>query len=226
MSEFLSRFSPSAIKGQILKIWKTVTIGILVSLGGAGFTVLVAELTGTPLWMLVRDPADTKDFSPYIGMLSHWGVILWTATAAICLFSTVLLKQQKAPHATRRFLMVSGIFSLLLGIDDLYMLHERLFPRIFQMPEIFFYILYFLAFAAYLAYFTSQILKHDYLLFMAAFIFFVFSRDFFIEIPYLSQFSNTGEILKYFGIVFWLAFFYRTALYEVNGFLYREKQPA
>jgi hypothetical protein len=226
MSQILSRFSISAIKSQILKIWKTVTIGILVSLGGAGFTVLVAKLTGNPIWMLAKDPADTKHFPPYIGMLSNWGVILWTATAVICLFSAVLLKQQKAPHATRRFLAASGIFSFLLGIDDLYMLHDRLLLRIFHVPEILFYLLYFFAFVAYLVYFIPQILKYDYLLFVAAFLLFVFSRQFVIKIPYLSQFNTTGDMLKYFGIVFWLAFFYRTALHEVNAFFYREKQPA
>ena len=96
MSQILSRFSPSAIKNQISKIWKTVAIGILISLGGAGFTVWIAKLTDNPIWMLARDPAETKHFPPYIGMLSNWGVILWTATAVICLFSAVLLKQQKA----------------------------------------------------------------------------------------------------------------------------------
>jgi hypothetical protein len=138
----------------------------------------------------------------------------------------VLLKQQKAPNVTVRFLMVSGIFSLWLGIDDLYMLHDRLFPKMFHVPEILFYLLYFFAFAAYLVYFTPQILKYDYLLFMAAFIFFVLSRQFFIKIPYLSQFNTTGDMLKYFGIVFWLAFFYRTALHEVTALLHSEKQPA
>jgi hypothetical protein len=226
MLKILSRFSPSIIKNQILKIWKTVAIGIFISLGGAGFTVLVAKLTGNPIWMLAKDPADTKRFASYIGMLSNWGAILWTAAAVICLFSAVLLKQQKAPNLTVRFLMVSGIFSLWLGIDDLYMLHDRLFPKMFRVPEILFYLLYFFAFAAYLVYFTPQILKYDYLLFMAAFLFFVFSRQFFIKIPYLSQFNTTGDMLKYFGIVFWLAFFYRTALHEVTALLHSEKQPA
>jgi hypothetical protein len=225
MSQILSRFSLSAIKNQILKIRKTITIGILVSLGGAGFTVLIAKLTGDPIWMLTRDPADTRRFPPYIGMLSNWGVMLWTATAVICLFSAVLLKQQKAPHATFKFFVASGIFSLWLGIDDLFMLHDRLFPRMFHVPEILFYLLYFFVFAAYLAFFTSQIVKYDYLLFVAAFLFFVTSRQFFFKIPFLGQFNTTGDMLKYFGIVFWLAFFYRAALFEVNAFLRLEKQP-
>jgi hypothetical protein len=156
-------------------------------------------------------------------MLSNWGVILWVVTATICLFSAALLKLQKATDGRFKFLLVSGLFSLLLGLDDLYLLHDRLLPRIFHMPEIFFYLLYFFAFVAYLVYFIPQILKYDYLLFLAAFLFFVISRQFFVRIPYLSEFNTTGDMLKYFGIVFWLAFFYRTALHEVNTLVYSEK---
>jgi hypothetical protein len=223
MSQTSSRISLSTIKSQLSKIWITVGISVLISLGGAGFTMLVAILTNSPIRMLVKDPAELKNFPPYIGMLSNWSVILWTVAAAICLFSAVLLRQQKAPEATFKFIAVSGGFSLLLGIDDLYMLHDQLFLRMFHMPEIFFYILYFFAFAVYLAYFTPQILKYDYLLFMAALLFFVFSRQFFIRLPYFGQFISTGDMLKYFGIVFWLAFFYRTALYEVSMLINREK---
>ena len=156
MSQILSRISPSAIKNQIIKIWKTVSLGILISLGGAGFIVLVANLTDNPIWMMAKDPAEIKHFPPYIGMLANWSIILWMVTAVICLFSAVILKQQKAPKAIFWFLVASGIFSLLLGIDDQYLLHDRLLPRMFHMPEMLFYLLYFFAFAAYVIYFTPR----------------------------------------------------------------------
>lgn len=203
----------------------TVGIGILISLGGAGLTVLVATLTDNPIWKLAKDPAEVKNFPPYIGMLSNWSVILWTMAAAICLFSAVLLKQQKASGATFRFIAVSGGFSLLLGIDDLYLLHDRLFPKLFHIPENFFYGLYIFAFLAYLIYFIPQIIKYEYLLFGAALLFFLMSRRLFVTIPFFDQFMTTGDMLKYFGIVFWLAFFYRTALFEVSALFNREKQP-
>ncbi len=222
MSKTKSQFSLSAVITQLSRIWKTILIGVLLSLGGAGFTVLVATLTGKPIWMLATDPAEVQYFPPYIGMLSNWGVILWIATASICLFSAILLKRQKASKPAFKFLATSGVFSLLLGIDDLYMLHDRVLPRMFHMHEIFFYLLYFFVFAAYLAYFATQILKYDYLLFTAAFLFFVTSRQFFTRFSYFGIFS-TGDMLKYFGIVFWLIFFYRTALYEAGGLLRNEK---
>ena len=224
MSQISFHFSLSTIKNQLSKIWKTVAVVVLISLGGAGFTVLIASLTNNPIWMLVKDPAEVKHFPPYIGMLSNWGVILWTATAVICLFSAVILKQQKAPDVTFRFMTASGVFSLWLGIDDLYLLHDRVLPKLFHISEAFFYLLYIIVFLVYLIYFIPQILKYDYLLFFAAFLLFLVSRTFFILLPFLDQFITTGDLLKYFGIVFWLAFFYRTGLYEVSVLINRKKQ--
>lgn len=222
MLQITSRFSFSSIKNQILRIWPTVGVAIIISLGGAGITVLVASLTDNPIWKLAKDPAEVMNFPPYIGLLSNWGVILWTMAAAICLFSAVLLKQQKASNSTFRFIVVSGYFSLLLGLDDLYRLHDRLFPKLFGIPERIFYFLYVFAFLAYLIYFIPQIIKYEYLLFGAALLLFLISRRLFVTIPFFDQFMTTGDMLKYFGIVFWLAFFYRTALFEVSALFNRK----
>ena len=216
MSQIFSRFSILNIKKQLLEIWPTTVTGILVSLGGAGFTVLVAELTDNPIWKLAKDPAEVINFPPYIGMLSNWSVILWITTAVICLFGAVVLKKQNAPKDTLRFIIGSGLLSLILGIDDLYRLHDKIFPRMFHAPESFFYLLYFFTFLIYLMFFTTQILKYDYLLFGVAFFLLVISRRIAVIIPFFNQFMTTGDMLKYFGIVFWLAFFYRTVLHEIN----------
>jgi hypothetical protein len=222
MSQTTFSFSFSKIKHQIVRIWITTVISIFISLGGAGFTVLVSTLTNNPIWKLAKDPSEVIGFPPYIGMLSNWSVILWVAAAAICLFSAVLLKQQKASNSTFRFIAVSGGFSLLLGIDDLYLLHDRLFPKLFDIPENYFYFLYLFTFLVYLIYFVRQIIKYEYLLFGVALLFFLMSRRVFITLPFFDQFVTTGDMLKYFGIVFWLAFFYRTALFEVNAVLNQE----
>jgi hypothetical protein len=222
MSKIKPYFSLSAITGQLSKIWKAIVAGILLSLGGAGFTILVARLTGTPVWVLTRDADSAPWRPPFVGLLSNWDVVLWIAAATICLFSAEIMKQQKAPDVTHKFLVVSGIFTLVLGLDDLYMLHDRILPRVLHIPEIFFYILYFLALVAYLVYFTPQLFKYENLLFATAIFFFALSRVFLIEIPHISRLS-TGDILKYFGIAFWLIFFYRTALHEISARLGNEK---
>jgi ABC-type multidrug transport system fused ATPase/permease subunit len=216
MSKIKSRFFNFI--NQLSKIWKAIAIGIFLSLAGAAFTVLVARWTNTPVWKLTKDAASVIWQPAYIGLLSDWDVVLWIATASICLFSAVILYQQKAPRATFGFFLTSGIFTLILGLDDLYMLHERVLPKVFHMPEIFFYLLYFLAIVAYLIYFKRRLAKYENLLFTTSIFLFIISRMFFIRLPFIDRHAS-GDVLKYFGIVFWMIFFYRTALHEVNAVL-------
>ncbi len=224
MSQIPSRFSSSAIKNQISKIWPTVVIGILLSMGGVSFTVLVARLTGNPIWRLAKDPAEIMQFPPYIGLLSNWGVILWTMAAAICLFGAVILRQQRASADTMVFITVSGLLNLLLAVDDLFLLHDKLFPSMFHIPEMFFYFLYALTFLVYLLVFTVRIIKYDYLLFAVGLILLIGSRTL-VRIRFFGQFMTTGDMLKYIGIVFWLTFFYRTVLHEISALIKRGEQP-
>jgi len=215
MSKITPHFLFTSVIDQLSKIWKLVLAGIVVSLGGTGGTVLAAKLTGYSVWELAKDPTEVAGVPPYIGMLSNWGVLLWIITAAICLFGAVLLKARRAPEVSFRFLAISGILSFFLGVDDLYMLHELLLPKMSNLPEMFYYLLYFLAFAAYLVYFARRILQHDYLLLAAAVFWFAFSRTYF-GISYLERFMTADDILKHFGIVFWLIFFFRASLQEVT----------
>ena len=54
MSHIIDSFSLLSIKDQIVKIWITLGVCIFISLGGAGFTVLVATLTNNPIWKLAK----------------------------------------------------------------------------------------------------------------------------------------------------------------------------
>lgn len=211
-----SRITLLAIKEQLLSIWPAFFLATLVSLSAAAITVLVSTVTNYPIWKLAKDPPQIMDYPPYIGMLSNWGVLLWMTTAAICIFSAILLKKHNAPVATIRFIAVSGALSLFLAVDDLYLFHDQLLPHLFHVREKVFYIVYVVFLFAYLMYFYRQILQYEYLLFAAAFFLFALSRRFFISMPFLDQFMTTGDMLKHFGIVFWLVFFYRTAFHEIS----------
>ncbi len=223
VTQVFSRFSYPAIKNQIFKIWRSAALSAVISLAGAAITVLVAGLTHNPIWKLAKDPAEVMQFPAYIGLLSNWGVLLWISAAAICLFSAIILKQQNGALATVRFIAISGVLSLILGVDDLYRLHDNILPKLFHARERIFYILYLLILVAYLLYFLPKILEYDYLLLGAAFFLFGISRRAFFTIPGFDQFMTTGDMLKYFGIVFWAAFFYRTASQEVSA-LVKQKQ--
>jgi hypothetical protein len=219
LARSLSRLSRPNLKNQIIKIWPTVIFCLLLAVGGAGFTLLVSQLTGFQVWKLARDPAEVMGFPPYIGMLSNWSAMLWVSAAAICLFGAAVLKKHAASAGAFRFMGISGAFSLFLGLDDLFMLHDRVLPKLLNAPEEAFYFLYLIAILAYLVMFLPRILEYDFLLLGAAVLLFGLSRRTFIILPWLDRFITISDMLKYFGILFWLAFFYRMALQEVGNLL-------
>lgn len=213
----------SKTRKQILDILPTVIVATIIAVGGAVTTILIAQMTDNPIWKLAKDPAQVIEFEPYIGMLSNWGALLWMATAVICLFSAIVLKKYNSPIGPWRFIFISGILSFMLAIDDLFLLHDEVLPRIFDIRESFFYLLYLVLIISYLAFFLRQIQQHDYILFWFAIFLLAFSRRFFMLLPFLKEFKTAGDMLKYFGIVFWLAFFYRTALQEISALIEKNK---
>lgn len=208
----------SALKNQIIRIFPAILISIAVSLGGATVTVFVADLTGNPIWKLAKDPAQVMEFPPYIGLLSNWDALLWMATATICLFASLVIKNNQASFRTYRFIFISGILSFVLAIDDIFLLHDLVLPRLLDMPEFLFYFIYVLTLGMYILFFWRDISKYEYLLFIIAFILFGLSRGFFLP-RVLRGFETTNDMLKYFGIVFWLVFFYRASMQEIIGLM-------
>ena len=76
---------------------------------------------------MLRDPimvAGGEQSEFYLGLFSNLGVVLWTAAAAICLFAASELSGAPNRQA-RQFLLYAGLFTLLLMLDDLFMLHEN-----------------------------------------------------------------------------------------------------
>jgi len=68
---------------------------------------------------LTVDPSALAGVPAYTGILSNLGVVLWFSCASILLFSA----------RNRRFLLLPGLLTLVLGLDDGLMLHEELLPH-------------------------------------------------------------------------------------------------
>jgi hypothetical protein len=113
----------------------------------------------TPTEML-RDPimvAGGEQSEFYLGLFSNLGVVLWTAAAAICLFAASELSGVPNRQA-RQFLLYAGFFTLLLMLDDLFMLHENYADDVV-------YILYGLGLLYYMIRFFGLIMRLDVVLF-------------------------------------------------------------
>ena len=161
----------------------------------------------------------------YIGAISNFGIILWAASAVICFFTYAALKRYKPTSVFKPFMLHAGIITTILMFDDLYMLHEQVFPEYLNIPEHFVYLFY----AAYLTFFLVRfkniLLRTEYVILMIAFLFLGISvlMDEAIDLNFLlrqGSFIYKHETLiedffKSFGILTWLIYFSRTSFSTV-----------
>lgn len=91
---------------------------------------------------LFRDPltavkhvAPENCCEPYLGLISNLGVLLWNAAAAVCIFAVFYLNNAKAERRYILFMFFSGVISALLMVDDFFLAHEKIYPRLFGCTE-------------------------------------------------------------------------------------------
>ena len=82
----------------------------------------VSNLYNIKLSLVVRDLAQTCGYPIGVGMISNLGILLWGAAASICFFTTFL---EGINRESSKLLLLGGIFSSLLCIDDFFLLHDR-----------------------------------------------------------------------------------------------------
>ena len=82
----------------------------------------VSNFYNIKLSLVVRDLAQTCGYPIGVGMISNLGILLWGAAASICFFTTFL---EGINRESSKLLLLGGIFSSLLCIDDLFLLHDR-----------------------------------------------------------------------------------------------------
>jgi hypothetical protein len=145
----------------------------------------------------------------YTGFLSNMGMLFWSSTVAVCFFTATFVARRAATRPTGRFLYASGLLTLFLLMDDLFQLHERVFPLSLGIPEPIVFLGYLSVTFVYLVRFRGVILESDYLLLGLALGFFGLSVavDVFTE----GELYLWEDGAKFVGIVTWLAYFVRVS---------------
>ncbi len=164
-----------------------------------------------PKWMFI-DPLTAAELSGdcchvYFGFVSTSGVLLWCATAAICLFSALLIFAKKLGSALLKFSIMAGLLTTLLTLDDAFLLHETVLPS-FGISQLGIYALYIIVTLAYLASSWRIVLSNDYWLLVfgggALFASIVIDSTFLNDLgPLFSLIEESG---KFFGIFCWASF--------------------
>lgn len=174
-------------------------------------SLLVLSQSGFSLLEVLRDPAQQTKQSSFLGFLSSIGSWLWVSSATLCFFGTVTTgKTSGGDH--KRLLLLTGWFSLVLAVDDFFLIHDRYLAEGILLPL-------YAAFAIYLLVrHRSQIMEIDGFAFFGAATLLALSItvDAIQEIiPVRYEYSQVlEEGFKFVGAATWLYFCFRLAAYH------------
>lgn len=140
-----------------------------------GLVGLIGFQTYVPVEYITRDPAAIAGHPIYYGAISNLGILLWSASVTACLLGSIIVKILKDCVEAASFFLAFGSLSFVLCMDDLFLLHEDLFPRRLNLPEEVTFLAYAIAVSAVLFRFRKFLLKNQPALFGTALLLFAFS---------------------------------------------------
>jgi hypothetical protein len=176
------------------------------------------KIKGIPVGHFTRDPANTFDYDFYIGSVSYLGIILWTATAAICIFSGIILRSWRVSQARTEmssFFLASGVLTLALLFDDAFLFHEIFFPTYLGISDYVTFSAYATITLAYLLYFRKTILNTHFLVLGVAGMLLGLGM---VVDKLMDNSADTSikflveDGIKFFGISTWFVYFIRLAI--------------
>lgn len=178
--------------------------------GGLCYTFLLVVLTTsgfTPI-QAIRDSAQQTETSSWLGLISNIGVLLMVSAAVICFFS-LSVRSRTNSNKQRECLLLIGLFSAFLAIDDFFLLHDR------YINERLIYIAYAFCLVALLCRHVSRISKVDASAFLIAgglLALSVLTDVVQSKIPFSNMHVQVFEEgFKFMGMATWLYFSHRMA---------------
>lgn len=190
----------------ILAVLLVVIATSIIALWGLGVA------TGTPMAQLTRDPAATTGAKFYIGLLSNVGALLWCATVTTCLLGWAALRKTPQHREVAAFLRGAGILVSFLGLDDFFMLHEVVYPRL-GLEEGAVVALYGAGLSGLVLRFRLVILESELLLLLIGAALFVVSVLVDGFVPDSTAFE---DIPKAAAVLIWLSYFWRLSLERIT----------
>lgn len=121
---------------------------------------------------LLRDPLAVAEMSEtcckvYFGAVSSLGVLVWSAGAAVCMFTAALIYRLRGVTADTIFMLSAGLLTAVMVIDDLYLVHENVLPAL-GVPQPITYAAYGLCGLIYVLLSWRRIMSARYVLLAAA----------------------------------------------------------
>jgi len=185
-----------------------------------GVTILVATLFGRLVFhesfrTLTRDVTTIAGLHPITGFLSTLGILLWCATASICLFTAMTLINAR-PRETFWFLLCSALLSTYLLLDDAFLIHEDLGRRYLGLSEKAIFSFLAIAVIVYAVAFRRIISRTNFDILLLALMFLAicvaidaFFETWLLQLDDWEYFIEDG--LKWLGITCWCGYYAHTS---------------
>lgn len=184
-------------------------------------TAAIALSTSVSVSYLIRDPTAVIGVPFYAGAISSIGVLLWWSAATVCLVGAVVLHREGRSLEERRFLLCAGALTVLLALDDLFLLHEEVAPLYLGLDDSVVYASYAVLAAAMFVGFQRVVRASDFLLLLLALA--CFSGSILVDVVhdslgiriYGSMFVEDG--FKLLGIAGWLSYFGNLSISQMTA---------
>jgi hypothetical protein len=178
--------------------------------------VIVAFQPFLPVKNLTTAPLLIPASKFYFGALSSLGILGWAATGTICLATYFILVSNR-DKKTRNFFLFSGLFTLFLLFDDLFMMHAVVFPKYLNINEKVLLAIYPTLSAFMLINYRGRIAGSSYIRLFMAFGFLGLSNVVEVVYPNVNGLNRIFEDgFKFLGIVAWAIYFFDTAFTVFN----------
>ena len=212
---------------QMRQLWRVLfflylPIGLLFLVVG-GLSRVSGNVT---LSLLMRDTAIMGRLPFYAGLGPKVETVLWSASLTVCLFTLYAL-QRRADHfaGTRRFLLQVAILTGLLMMDDIFLFHGEIAPKLLNIGGHVVIAAYLVMAIVMLTSNRTEILSSEYLILLLALGLFGASiaSDAFSKLTGgLPQFLDQIRVfledaLKFAGTATWLTYFVRYAIQKFES---------
>lgn len=207
------------LKSQFVSLIPAFLLIYIPSLAFFCALLLVHATTDVSMSVFLDDPLSYVSYPSYIGLASNVGILLWCASASVMIFAYLILRKKGFTGESVSFLLVFGLITALLGLDDLFMIHEAVgdgfvaaFGTSDDLGEGVAFGVYILLFVIFAIKYIKVILRTEYLLFISFII--LCAINIIIDLaPF--DFSRevacyVEEITKFLAIVNWFAYTTRT----------------
>ncbi len=209
---------------QIKKYWlvliTTITTGGLFLLLTFEYSVYKGVLPSN----LTRDTATVLNGPAFTGALSNLGILLWSATAAIMLFSAYHLYKNTVQRRAALMTFLFGCLTSMLCLDDTYQFHEKAFSGIIYVPEELIYLFYLTCIVVIATVCRVVVVTTPYIIGLAAMAF--FGTSIFIDelnLPSGIHDAFIEDSFKFVGIALWTVYHYRSAFGFISDVSWRKE---